>query len=300
MPFRGIYPALLTPFDADGQVNETVLRELLDFQLWAGVHGFWINGGAGEGLLLTIEERRRVAEIVMDHVRDQVPVIVHVGALTTQEAATLARHAETIGAAAVACLPPLYYRPDEIAIVDHYRQVASATSLPLFAYNIPGATGVALTPELIGRLVAEIPTVRGIKHSSFDLYAFQQMRERTDEDFTLFSGSDEVLLAALSMGGNGAVGSNFNLLPGAFVELYEAFRQGDIGRAQRLQERVNAIIRVLLRFPILPATKSAMRCIGLNCGDCRRPLRTLSAAEEEALRAGLEEAGLLRGDGCRS
>jgi len=300
MPFRGIFPALLTPFDEQDRVNETVLRDILDFQLWAGVHGFWVCGGSGEGLLLSGEERRRVAEIVVEQVGGRAKVIVHVGAMTTQEAASLARDTESIGADAVACLPPLYFRTDPQAILDHYRLVAEATSLPLFAYNIPGSSGVTITPELLQRLAAEIPTLRGVKHSSYDLYAFQQMRQLCGPDFTLFSGSDEVFLAALSMGGDGAVGSTLNLIPGAFVELYDAFRQGEIARAQELQRKINAVIRVLLGVGALPGTKEAMRLIGFNCGICRRPLRPLSEEQRESLRVGLEATSLLHVGFCQS
>jgi N-acetylneuraminate lyase len=294
MPFRGIYPALTTPLDEQDQLNETALRAILDFQLDAGVHGFWILGGMGEGLLLSTAERERAAEIAVEHVAGRGQVIVHIGAMTTREAAHLAAHAERIGADAIACLPPLYYRPDRQGIIDHYRLVAEASALPLFAYNIPGSTNVTITAELLQELAEQIPTVRGIKHSSFDLYSYQQMRERTAWcDFTLFSGSDEVLLAALSMGGDGAVGSTFNLMPSWFVQLYDAFRQGDLARAQEWQQRINGVIRLLLEVGVLSATKEGMRLLGFDCGVARRPIRPLSAGERETLRAGLAKAGVI-------
>ena len=294
MPFRGIYPALITPLDQHDQLNESALRGILDFQLEAGVHGFWILGGMGEGLLLSTAERERAAEIVVEQVAGRGKVIVHIGAMTTREAAHLAAHAERIGADAIACLPPLYYRPDHQGIIDHYRIVAEASALPLFAYNIPGATNVTITPELLQELAEQIPTVRGIKHSSFDLYSYEQMRERLSWcDFTLFSGSDEVLLAALSMGGDGAVGSTFNLMPSWFVQLYDAFRQGDLARAQEWQRRINGVIRLLLAVGVLSATKEGMRLLGFDCGLARRPIRPLSAGERETLRAGLAEAGVI-------
>ncbi|HIQ06011.1 MAG TPA: dihydrodipicolinate synthase family protein, partial [Anaerolineae bacterium] len=149
LTLRGVMPALLTPFDERGAVNEPVARELVDRLVAAGVNGFYVCGGTGEGLLLTPAERKRMAEIVVDQVAGRVPVVIHVGAIDTATAVDLAAHARAIGADAVSAIPPFYYALDVAAIKEHYRLIGEAARLPLYIYNIPDATGVAVTPEML-------------------------------------------------------------------------------------------------------------------------------------------------------
>lgn len=291
--FRGIMPALLTPFDANGAVNIPAIHRLTQFLLDAGVSGFYVNGTTGEGLLLDLDERKQVLEAALDAVNGRVPVIAHVGAVSTRDAVDLAAHAVSAGAAAVAAIPPIYYGVDLAAIHAHYQQIAQAArGLPLWLYHIPGATGVHLTPAQFAELV-RIDGVRGLKfsdHNYFDMRAILEHGQAiVGEDFRAVNGSDELLLPALIMGAHGAVGSTYNVLAAHFVRLFAAYTSGDIAQAQTLQYEANRIIRVLISVPHIAALKDILNRLGVDCGLPRAPLRPLTGAEREQLYAGLAE-----------
>ena len=169
--FKGIYPAIVTPFDQAGAFSPAAMRAVVQYQLKAGVHGFYICGGTGEGLLLTVDERQAVLETVLQEVAGRAQVIAHVGAFQTADTLALARHAGQAGADAIAALPPAYfYKPDTLGLIRYYSEVASASSLPLLVYNIPHRVGINMTQGLFDQLL-EIPNVVGMKDSSGNIYA---------------------------------------------------------------------------------------------------------------------------------
>ena len=290
---RGILPALPTPFTAEGRVHAETLRALVSFLLEQGVHGFYVNGSTGEGLLLDPDERKQALEIVLSEVNGRVPVIAHVGAMATQVAADLAAHAASAGAAAVAAIPPIYFAVDTLALQAHYRQIAQAAGgTPVWVYNIPGATGVTITPAIMASLL-EIEQVQGIKFSSYNFYEMRTIIElAADREFSALSGPDEMCLPALVMGASGAIGTTFNLMGRHFVELYNRYQMGDLERARTLQFAANRVIRALLTVPLLSALKLVLGDMGFDCGLTRSPLRPLTDAEKDRLYAALAESPL--------
>ncbi len=140
--FEGILPAIITPMGTDGRFNEAAFREVVEFNIQAGVNGFWVAGGTGESVLLDDEENMQIARAAADQNRGRTNMIMHVGAATTLRAARLAENAGKAGVEAICCVPPVFYRQKDDAIVEHYRAVGTAADLPLFVYNLPGATGV--------------------------------------------------------------------------------------------------------------------------------------------------------------
>ncbi|MAS33934.1 MAG: dihydrodipicolinate synthase family protein [Anaerolineaceae bacterium] len=289
--FQGIIPALITPFDSKGNFNPTACRELVQFLLSTEVDGFYVTGGTGEGLLLEPEERRAVLEVTLDEVNGRVPVIAHVGAVSTRTAADLAAHAASAGAAAVAAIPPIYVNADLAGIKEHYRQIAKAANgVPTWLYYIPHATGVTLTAKTFAELM-EIDNVTGVKYTSHNLYEMRNIIEVAQgRDFTVISGPDEMCLPALLMGATGAIGTTYNIMPGQFLKLYRAWQQGDIETAQKLQFQANQVINALLTVPTLSAVKSVLKRMGIDCGVPRGPLRGLTPEEEDRLRQALDES----------
>lgn len=280
MKFQGIYPALLTPFDAAGRLNEESVGLLIDHLLKYGVDGFYVGGSTGEGLLMQPQERRRLTEVVIQAVSGRAKVIVHVGANATDEAAALARHAAEVGADAVSTVPPLYFRVDENAVVEHYRRVAAA-GLPLIAYHIPSLTGQHLTPEMLRRLM-EIPHFAGVKFTDSDFFTLRNLIEDGCGRLTFFNGFDEMMLCGLVMGADGGIGSTYNVMPEAFVHLYQAFREGKLRAAQEVQFRITAAVRAMLRYPLMGLLKAMLTRRGIPMGEPRRPLPPAppGAAEE--------------------
>lgn len=287
---RGIFPATVTPYDKSGTFDPVAMRKVIGHQLRAGVHGFYLCGGTGEGLLLKREEHRAVVETVIDEVGGKVPVISHVGAFQTDGALGRAEDARNAGVDAISALPPAYfYTPDEKEIVHYYRKLAEAAALPLLIYNIPARTGVTMTTKLYEDLL-NIDDIIGMKDSTGDLFAIGKFIAQRPEA-TLFNGEDTVLLGGLMAGACGGIGLTYNLMPRWFVQLWDAVQDGNMAEAAELQEKINKCISILLNFNLIAAAKQMMAWIGLECGVPRTPLRELEDDEKIQLRKNLENTG---------
>lgn len=289
---RGLFPALVTPLSDDGsEVNYDALRQLLEMLLASGVHGFFVCGGSGEGILLTPSERRQILETVLDQVKGRAHIIAHVGAISTAQAQELAEHAATLKVDAIAAIPPIYFKVDGQALREHYQLIAdSAGDTPLWVYNIPSATGVEITAAVMGDLL-KIPTVSGIKYSSYNLYDMKRIIGLSP-NITVHSGFDEVCVAGLSMGAHGAIGSTYNVLPSTFVKLFNAASSGDWAKAQEIQGRANQVIQALTTVPLIAGMKAILDSWGIPCGGPRRPQRPLNPAERETILAAVAAAGI--------
>jgi len=287
----GIFPATVTAFDRDGAFGPMAMRRIIRHQLNAGVHGLYVCGGTGEGLLLTTDEHRAVAETTVDEVAGSVPVISHVGAFQTEETLTRARDAVAVGVDAVAALPPAYfYKPDDEGLLQYYSTLAEAASpLPLLIYNIPQRTGVAMTPDLYRRML-EIENVVGMKDSTGDVYSIGQFVSQCP-DAVVFGGADSVLLGTLLAGAHGGIGLSYNLVPEWFVALWDAVRAGDMDAAATEQNRINACIAAISVVEVVAAAKQTMAWMGLECGLPRTPIRSLDEDEQNKLRSALDAIG---------
>lgn len=235
---RGIIPALVTPFTQNGEVDEEALREIIRFQLKARVSGFYPLGTTGLGPAMEAHEREHVAEVVVKEVNRRVPVIVQVGACEPTISLELARHAEKIGADAVASLTPFYYHPGDEAIIEYYQKLSRTTSLPLFVYNIPPNTGFNVDAKLLQKL-SGIPKVIGIKDSSGDFTQLLDYMRNVPENFNVITGTDSYLFSALCAGIRGGVSATANAFPEHFVEMYEAYKAKDFEKGKALQIKIH-------------------------------------------------------------
>jgi N-acetylneuraminate lyase len=289
--YKGIFTALVTPFNSKNELNVKMLKKVIRFQLNSKIKGFFILGSTGEGLLMSPQERKKVAEIVVKEAGGEVPIIVHIGAIATQVSVELAKHAEKIGADAVSSIPPLYYKIGLDGIIEHYRIIGEAVNIPFFIYSIPMFAGMAISSSVINRLLA-IPNLRGLKYSDYNLFELHNIIELSQEKLIILSGCDEVCLPALTMGAAGAVGLTYNFAPAIFIKLYEEFLRGNIEEARACQYKANRIIRILFKFGTINSAKQAMRLIGYDCGINRGPLliwpkETKKKFEKEIKKAGL-------------
>lgn len=290
---RGILPALLTPMDEDGaRVRYDSLGELVELQIRRGVSGFFVCGGTGEGLLLTPAERAEIYGAVVAQAAGRAKVIAHIGALDTATAAQLAAQAAALGADAISAVPPVYFKVDDEALVEHYRIIAAAAGgLPLYPYQIPSATGVEINERVMERLLA-IPSLAGIKYSSYNLYDMRNIIELAPTRLSVLSGFDEVCVAALAMGAHGAIGSTYNVMPATFAAIDRAMGRGALDEARALQFRANRVIKALLSAPLIAALKAVLSARGIPCGAPRRPQRPLAADERARLLDAVQAAGL--------
>ena len=283
LPLRGIIPALVTPFTADGNLDQEVLREIVDFQLKQNVNGFFVCGTTGFGPAMATDERKKVAEIVIQETRGKVPVIVQVGAVDPHASMELATHAQKAGADAVASLTPFYYKPGDDAIIEYYTRLAQSTTLPLFIYNIPRNTGNNIDANLLVRL-SKIRNIVGVKDSSQDFTQLIDYLIALPRSFNIIVGTDSFLYSALHAGAHGGVSALANAFPETMIEIYQAFVQKDAERGAVLQRQVHALRSAVSNPPIAPLLE-VLRLRGLRSGHVRPPLRSMTPREIEALRS---------------
>jgi N-acetylneuraminate lyase len=284
---RGILPATITPLDDKGRFAPAIFEQLLDRLYGTGVHGVYVCGTTGEGMLQPIEQRKAIVETAVACTPHGRHVIVHVGAASLDEAVTLSSHAAKAGAHAISSLPPLSGQFAFSEVLRYYEALARASELPLLVYYFPDVSASIATAEQLETLCA-LPNVFGVKFTDFDLYKMALM---TDPARSVFNGRDEVLAAGLLMGANGGIGTFYNVLPELFVRIYRAATAGQWEEARLAQQRANVFIRITLQFPLFPAVKQILTWSGLDCGACLPPRARLSAEQQALLRQNLVDAG---------
>jgi N-acetylneuraminate lyase len=269
--FFGVYAALITPFDEKGGVDEKRLKNLVKFLISKGIDGLYVCGGTGEGLLMDIDERKKVAEIVKDEAQNKIKLIVHVGgALNTKNSIELAKHSEKIKVDAISSIPPIYYKFSFNEIFNYYYQLANSTNLPFFIYYIPATTGIFLTNKEILKF-GEIKNIVGLKYTYTDFYLLQDLLLKMKGKWIAFSGPDELFLPALNMGVVGCIGSTQNVLPEIFVEIYKNFKEGNIKKAIELQKRITIAVSLLKKYGGITSWKIALKFRGIDAGYVREP-----------------------------
>ena len=293
MTITGMLPALLTAYDKVGEVSTQRTSALVAALKAAGVDGYFVTGTSGEYYLLSPAERLLILETVAAGAGDA-QVVFQVAASDQREVRELARQAREHGATAISASIPIYYGYSDESLARYFRDVREASDLPLLGYTIPGFTGRVLGAELLTTLAAE-GTLQGLKYTSSDLAILAQLRAAAPEDFSLLLGSDDLLVAAMSLGASGGIGATFNLAPRLYVELHRAHRAGDLAEARRLQELAVGMLGALSAGEVYPMLKSAMRVRGLDVGQSRFPMAQHGPADDQrvadALAAvqGLEE-----------
>ena len=289
--FQGVFPALITPFHRDGTLNEQAFRDVMESCIQAGVNGFWINGGTGESVLLSDEENIRVTEISSDQSRGRIQNIIHVGALTTARAVSMAKAAREANAEAISCVPPFFYRPKDEAIIDHYKAIADAAGLPLFVYNQPKYTGVEITPPLMAELIEKIPLVAGVKHSAPD---FHNIRKFSQLGIDVLTGSGALFLPALTGGASGVVDGPLTVAPEIWVEAYTSFKEGNVTKSAELQEKGAKLVDLAGKYGMQATCKVLVQArLGIETGTPRAPLAALNSKEKNDLINEAVDIGIL-------
>lgn len=291
---HGLIAAPFTPFRPDGELALDVIPLQAALLAHNGVEGAFVCGTTGEGHSLSVDERRRVVEAWRKATPAGVKLIVHVGHLCLAESLGLARHAEETGADAIATIAPSFFKPAGVSeLVAWCRQVAAAApKLPFYYYHMPAMTGVNIPVlEFLAQADGHIPTLAGIKFTHENLMDYKQSGDFGAGRYAMLFGRDEILLAGLSLGAAGAVGSTYNFAAPLFLKLMRAFGAGDLAAARAEQTRAQEFITIVHRYGGLVAGKAVMKLIGVDCGPVRLPLRRLTAEQEISLRNALEGVG---------
>lgn len=279
----GILSALATPFTPEGDVDEPGLRRLVDRNIDGGVTGVVAGGSTGEFAAMTAAERRLLVETVVDQTAGRVPVVAQTGAMSTAEAIELSRHAQDAGADAVMLVTPYYEALTVAETMDYLRTVAGALQVPVMLYNLPAATGVNLTPDLVRQLATEVENIRYLKDTTGDLAQAAQLVHHHGDVISTFVGWDSLCLAAFVEGAAGAVAGTANVIPAELVSVYEAVRAGDLTAARARWDRIYPLIDAMLAAPFVPAVKAALSEFGFPAGVPRAPVQELDPATRQVI-----------------
>lgn len=291
---KGIIPPIVTPVDADENVDADGLKRVIDHVLNGGVHGIFVLGSNGEFYVLDDENQKRAVEITVEHVKGSVPVYAGAGSISTKGCVRFADMAKGAGADAITVLTPMYISPSEAEMYNHFKTIADSTTLPVILYNNPGKTTNNISVGLLKRL-AEIDNIVGIKNTTLDFSQSLQFLQitRDIDTFGVLSGSDYYIYALLAHGAIGAVAGTANVAPAMVVDIYEKFTAGDHAGAIEAQNKLLPLRNAYNygSFPV--AMKECMNLLGLNVGSTIKPVVPCTPDQLEALKEILTGLGLI-------
>ena len=280
---EGVYVPNVTPFNATGDIQYEALGELLEYWIGAGVSGIVTNASTGESPYLSREELTQVLRFVLEKVNGRVQIIAGTGTMATRETIELTRDAKKAGAEAALITTPYFFHPTEEELYRHYTTVLSTVDLPAILYNVPKFTGYSIAPKTIARISEDCSGLAGVKDSSGSPGNMAEIIRLCGDRIACLSGAADMFLPTLNLGGKGAVLAIANVVPGTCVELYHAFKRGDVatvGKRQRIASHVNNVL--VASFPQVAAIKSTLNRMGYKAGAPRQPLLPLNEAQEKA------------------
>jgi 4-hydroxy-tetrahydrodipicolinate synthase len=294
--FQGTGTAMVTPFKADGSIDEAALRRFVDFQIDGGVDMLLPCGTTGEGATLDSDETDRVVRIVIEQSRRRVPVIVGAGSNSTAKAVEMTRRARQLGADGVLSVGPYYNKPTQDGYYAHFKAIAEADDIPVIVYNVPGRTGGNIEPRTMLRL-AEIPNIVAVKEASGNLGQIMDIIREAPSDFRVLSGDDALAMAVIMLGGDGVVSVVSNEAPGMMSSMVDAALAGDLARARELHYKLLQLMNVnFIESNPIPV-KAVLAMMGLIEENYRLPLVPITAANRQKLAKVVEDSGLLQAVG---
>lgn len=288
--FEGVLPAIITPFTRGDRPDLDLegLHENVKWLVEQGVHGIVPCGSTGESATMSHKEHEKVVEETVDVVNGRVPVLAGTGSNNTEEALLLTKAAKNIGADGVLVISPYYNKPNKEGLKKHYRKIADL-DIPVVMYNVPGRTGQNLEVDLVKDL-SKHPNIVGIKEASGNLAQIWQIIEATrDENFNVISGDDNLTLPILQLGGVGVISVAANVEPRLMVDMYEAFKKGNLARARELHFKLEPLFKGLFIETNPIPVKKAVELRGMAAGPVRLPLDDLSNENTQKLKKILDD-----------
>ena len=280
--FKGIFPAIITPFKANSDIDPETFEHLAARLYKAKVQGLFVGGNMGEWYTQTLQERKHIAECAVACSRGLGRTILHVGCTRIEDAMELAAFGEKIGVDAIASLSPYSARLPEKDIVYYYRELARSTGLPVFVYYHPVLTGFHLTKGAVESIFSEL-NIAGIKYTDYDLLTLTNLIGFQERRLHVFNGQDQVLFPALLLGASGGIGSFYNIIPRAFVSLYQYNQEGNMAAARKLQDQINEFIQMVKAYPLIPALKYILHVNGTGTSVFRATMVALTENEKRRL-----------------
>ena len=290
--FKGCGTAMVTPFRKDLSLDEDALRRLIRCQIAAGINFLVPCGTTGESPTLTQEEHLRVVAITIEESKGKVPVLAGAGGYNTHHAVVMANEVERLGADGILSVTPYYNKPTQEGLYQHFKAIASATSLPIILYNVPPRTNVNIDPPTLRRL-AEIDNIIGVKEASGNIAQMTQVIQQVPEQFIVLSGDDALTLPLVAMGGRGLISVTSNEIPAEMTRLVQLCLAGEFATARALQRKLLPLIEVNFIETNPTPVKAAMAEMGLLEAAWRLPLVPPRPDNLAKIRTALESLSLL-------
>ena len=290
---RGVFSAMITPFDKSENIDEQAFETLLNWTINKGIQGVFVVSSTGESWALSFEEKVRLFQLGVAVVKRRVPVIAGVGVPSTREAIRLAQAAHAAGVDYVCAVPPSFVRPTQDELIVHYSVLAQAVDLPLLLYNIPMLAGNVVAVPAVRTLAERFPRIVGIKDSSGDLTLLNDLLLHRRPDFSVVTGIDTLVLPGLLAGSQGAILGSANVCPELALDIVRLFDAGRLDEARTVQNRLSRFWLAMGLGSFPAPVKAALELRGLPAGDPRRPIAPLNGDQRETLRRELRAMGVM-------
>lgn len=288
--FKGSIVALVTPMDAQGNIDYASFEKLLDWHISQGTDGVVVLGTTGESATVHSDERRKLIQCAVDLVKSRIPVIIGTGSNATDHTIALTQEALALGADAALIVTPYYNKPTQEGLFQHFKAVSQAVAIPQILYNVPGRTGCDLLPETVGRLAA-FSNVVGIKEATGDVGRARAILN-LEPHIDVFSGDDATALDLMLVGAKGVISVAANVAPKLFHQLCDAALAHRVEEARALDAQLRPLYKALFLESNPIPTKWALASMGLIAGGIRLPLTPLATTFHASLQQALQQAGV--------
>jgi dihydrodipicolinate synthase/N-acetylneuraminate lyase len=291
----GVTVAMVTPIGRDNKIIAKSVKEITNFLIDKGVNCLYPLGTTGEMYHLDLQERKEVAEIVVEHANRRVPVFIHVGAMRSDETIQLAQHAYEIGADGIGAVTPSYFSVNDKEMEEYYLSISRniPEDFPLYLYNIPQCSGNDLTSEVAEKIAGKCANIVGIKYSYPDFIRTNEYLRINNGKFSVLHGTDRLFYTILTMGCSGIVSGTACVFPEVFTNIYNAYKKGDIKEAFRLQKIAFKLGEILKNGRNMSYFKEALKLRGLNAGVMRRPQLDIDKKEIKVLKENIDSLGII-------
>ena len=290
----GVWGATLTPFTKDGKIYADGLKAMMEYQIENGLDAFFIGGSTGEGMIMPMEQRMELTELVMDYNKGRIPVIVHVGSADTATAVKLSEHAKKHGADGVCSVIPYYYSMTKDYVREYYKAIAQTAELPVLIYYSPTSSSFRLSLDFLYEMM-QVEHIEGVKYTESNMEEFRKIKDYHDGEIKAYIGFDAMLLNALTMGANGGIGAWYNVMTKACCQgVYDNYRAGDFDAAREMQWKVNhymAIIKKYVKGTNHAVAKSVLKAMGIDAGTVLPPILPMSPLDEQSMIEELKKEG---------
>lgn len=289
--FTGSAVAIVTPFNEQG-VDFNKLKELLEWHIESGTDAIVICGTTGEASTMSEQERKEAIKFTVDVINKRIPVIAGTGSNNTKSAIDMSRWAESIGVDALLIITPYYNKTTQQGCIAHFKAIAEAVSVPIIIYNVPSRTGLNIAPVTLCEL-SKISNIAAVKEASGNISQIAEIAHLCGDRLDIYSGNDDQIVPLMSLGAKGVISVLANVVPKETHELCQAFSEGDLNKALKLQLDMLPLINALFIETNPIPVKEAMNLMGMNVGNLRLPLVNMSPKNLEILKKELLAAGLL-------